>query len=69
MFFILKIEGICKTNSFSGVQLRGETYLRGKKFLLFSPSFQKNSGTNDTSFESPYKGGLESAKKLGMASS
>ena len=26
-------------------------------------------GTNDTLFESPYKGRLESAKKLGVASS
>ena len=35
---------------------------RGKTFPLFQPSFQKISGTNDTSFKSPYIGRLESAK-------
>ena len=49
--------------SYSGVQLRRDTYLRGKMFLLFSPSFQRFSGTNDTSFESPNIGRSEFTKK------
>ena len=35
-----------------------------KMFSLFQPSFQRISGTNDTSFESPNIGRLESAHKL-----
>ena len=41
------------------------TYLRGKTFPLFKPPFQRIFETNDTSFESPYIGLLESAKKFG----
>ena len=43
--------------------------VRGKTLALFQPSFQRFSGTNDTSYESPDIGRLESAKKLVMASS
>ena len=45
------------------------TYLRGKTFPLFQPPFKRIFGLNDTSFESPYIWRLESAKKLGVASS
>ena len=55
--------------SYSAGQLRWDTYWRGKSFPLFSPPFQKIFGTNDTSFESPNIGHLESAQKLGVASS
>ena len=54
---------------YSAGQLRRDNYSREKTFPLFQPPFQKFFGTNDTSFESPYIGCLESAKKLGMASS
>jgi hypothetical protein len=40
-----------------------------RKDVSFISTFQRISGTNDTSFESPYIGHLESAKKLGVASS
>ena len=40
-----------------------------KDISLFQLSFQIISGSNDTSFESPYIGHLESAKKMGVASS
>ena len=40
-----------------------------KMFEQFQPTFQRNSGTNDTSIESPNIEHLESGKKLGMASS
>ena len=36
---------------------------------LFKPPSQKKKETNDTSFESPYKGQLKSGRKLGVASS
>ena len=39
------------------------------KFLQFLSPFQKNFKTNDISYESPYKGCLESGKKLGVAPS
>ena len=39
------------------------------KFLQFLSPFQKNFKTNDISYESPYKGRLESGKKLGVAPS
>ena len=48
---------------YSAGWLRQDTYSRGKMFPLFSPPFQKFFGANDTSFESPYIGRLESAKK------
>ena len=54
---------------YSGVQLRQDTYLRGKTYPLFQPTIQRIFGTNDTSFESPNLGRLESAQKLGVASS
>ena len=47
---------------YSAVQNVFNTYLRGKTFPLFQPPFQRIFGTNDTSFESPYIGRLESAK-------
>ena len=67
-------EGFFVMNSFilmfySGLQKNWTFWQRVKTFPLFQPSFQRISGTNDTSFESPYIGRLESAKKLGMASS
>ena len=40
-----------------------------KMFQLFWPPSQMNLETNDTSFERPYIGCLESAKRLGVASS
>ena len=40
-----------------------------KMFQLFCPPSQMNLETIDTSFESPYIGRLESAKKLAMAPS
>ena len=39
------------------------------KFLQFLSPFQMNFKTNDISYESPYKGRLESGKKLGVAPS
>ena len=42
--------------------------VKRKDVSSIQPSFQRISGTNDTSFESPYIGRLESAKKFGMAS-
>ena len=54
---------------YSAVRNVFNTYLGGKTFPLFQPPFQGIFGTNDTSFESPNKGRLESAKKLGVASS
>ena len=51
---------------YSAGQLRRDTYLRGKDVSFI---FQRYFGTNDTSFESPYIRRLESAKKVGMASS
>ena len=53
------IESLSKMSTkgkYSGVLLRRDTYLRGKTFPLFQPSFQRISGTNDTSFEIPYIG-------------
>ena len=38
-------------------------------YCTLLPSLQKNSETNDTSFESPIIGPLESGKKLGVVSS
>ena len=42
-------------------------HYRGNMFSWFSPSFQKYSVTNDTSFESPKIELLESSMKLGVA--
>ena len=39
------------------------------KFLQFLSPFEKSLKTNDISYESPYKGHLESGKKLGVAPS
>ena len=64
-----KAETVVEFIIYSGVRLRRDTYLRGKTFPLFQPSFQRLSGTNDTSFESPSIGRLESAKKFVIASS
>ena len=58
-----------ESKNYSASQLRRETYLRGKTFLLSYPPFQRIFGTNDTSFESPYIGHLESEQKMGVASS
>ena len=43
-------------------------HLQDFSFSLIPPLLKKNLETNDTSFESPYREGLESGKKLGVAS-
>ena len=53
---------------YSGLQKNWTFWQRGKTFPLFQPYFQRISGTNDTSFESPNIGRLEFAKKLAVAS-
>ena len=56
-------------SNYSDVRLRRDTYSKGEIFPLFQPPFQRIFGINDTSFESPDIGRLESAKKFGVASS
>ena len=53
------------------IQLRAKQTapLIERKDVSFILNILRISGTNDTSFESPYIGRLESAKKLGVASS
>ena len=55
---------------YTPVTRKVHTLSRGeRRFLYFKPSFQRISGTNDTSFESLNTGHLEFAQKLGVASS
>ena len=63
-----KIIAFSFTLMYSGLQKNWTFWERGKTFPLFQLSFQRISGTNDTSFESSNIGRLEFAKKLGLAS-
>ena len=53
---------------YSGYRLRINKAVTTVTFSLFQPSFQRISGTKDTSFESLNTGRLEFAQKLGVAS-
>ena len=54
--------------NYSGYRLRINKAVTTVTFPLFQPPFQRISGTNDTSFESPNIGRSEFAKKLAVAS-
>ena len=68
LYEILKVKKKIHITIIQWCALENQQSKRGKMFPLFQQSFQRISGTKDTSFESPNIGRLEFAKKLGVAS-